>query len=80
MKLKHKVALITGGAQGLGKAIAIAMANEGAGIAICDINPQTLAPATKEIEALGVRASAWCAMFRRLSNVVRAARAAPSLA
>ncbi len=54
MKLKDKVALITGGAQGLGKAIAIAMANEGAGIAICDINPQTLATATTEIEALGV--------------------------
>ena len=54
MKLKDKVALITGGAQGLGKSIAIAMANEGAGIAICDINVQTLATTTKEIEALGV--------------------------
>ena len=30
MKLKGKTALITGGAQGLGKAIALAMANEGA--------------------------------------------------
>jgi NAD(P)-dependent dehydrogenase (short-subunit alcohol dehydrogenase family) len=29
MKLANKVALIAGGAQGLGKAIALAMANEG---------------------------------------------------
>jgi 3-oxoacyl-[acyl-carrier protein] reductase len=43
MKLKDKVALITGGAQGLGKAIALAMAKEGAKIVICDINAKTLA-------------------------------------
>jgi 3-oxoacyl-[acyl-carrier protein] reductase len=54
MKLKAKVALITGGGQGLGKTIAETMAKEGASIAICDINPQTLETATKEIEALGV--------------------------
>jgi NAD(P)-dependent dehydrogenase (short-subunit alcohol dehydrogenase family) len=34
------VALITGGAQGLGKSIAIAMANEGAHIVICDIKEE----------------------------------------
>ena len=53
MKLKDKVALITGGGQGLGKAIAEAMAKEGASIVICDINPETIAAAAKEIEALG---------------------------
>ena len=53
MKLKDKVALITGGAQGLGKSIALAMAKEGASVVICDIDPETLATATKEIEALG---------------------------
>src|SRR6266850_5379977 len=37
IKLKGKIALITGGAQGLGKAIALAMANEGANIVIGDI-------------------------------------------
>ena len=53
MKLQDKVALITGGAQGLGKSIALAMAREGANIVICDINPDTLPTAATEIEALG---------------------------
>jgi 3-oxoacyl-[acyl-carrier protein] reductase len=55
MKLKNKVALITGGAQGLGKAIALGMAREGAAIVICDINAKTLPGAQAEIEATGVR-------------------------
>jgi len=55
MKLKDKVALVTGGAQGLGKAIALAMAGEGAKVVICDINPQTLPQAQAEIEATGAR-------------------------
>jgi len=53
MQLQDKVALITGGGQGLGKAIALAMAREGANIVICDINPDTLADAAKEVEATG---------------------------
>jgi 3-oxoacyl-[acyl-carrier protein] reductase len=55
MKLKNKVALITGGAQGLGKAIALAMAQEGADVVICDINAKTLPVAQAEIEATGSR-------------------------
>ena len=38
MKLEGKVALVTGGAQGIGKAIALALAREGAKVVVSDIN------------------------------------------
>lgn len=40
MKLKDKVALVTGSAQGIGKAIAAALAKEGAKVIISDISPE----------------------------------------
>lgn len=42
MKLKDKIALITGSAQGIGRAIAIAMAREGANVILTDINEEKL--------------------------------------
>ncbi len=56
MHLQGKTALVTGAAQGIGKAIALALAKAGADVAISDVNGEKAAEAAKEIEALGVRA------------------------
>jgi len=53
MKLKGDVALITGAARGIGREIALTFAREGALLALCDVNAETLAATQKEIEALG---------------------------
>lgn len=53
MKLKGKVAIVTGGARGIGKEIALAFAREGCDLAICDVNEAALAETEKEIEATG---------------------------
>jgi len=53
MRLKDKVALVTGAGQGIGKEIALLFAREGAQIALCDVNPESLALARQEISAQG---------------------------
>lgn len=53
MLLKDKVAIVTGGARGIGREIALAFAKDGANIALADVNPEVLAATQKEIESLG---------------------------
>lgn len=52
--LKGKLVLVTGGAAGLGRAIALAFAEQGANLILVDINEQGLADASGEIRNLGV--------------------------
>jgi 3-oxoacyl-[acyl-carrier protein] reductase len=54
MKLRDKIAIVTGGARGIGRACALALAKEGAHICITDIIP--LEETVKEIKALGGQA------------------------
>ncbi|MBQ0767650.1 MAG: glucose 1-dehydrogenase [Bizionia sp.] len=56
--LKGKVAIVTGGANGIGKATAIILAKHGANISIGDFNIEDAKKTAKEIEALGVKAIA----------------------
>lgn len=58
MILKGKTAIVTGAAQGIGKAIALKLAKAGANIVVSDVNLEEAERTAKEIEALGVRAIA----------------------
>jgi NAD(P)-dependent dehydrogenase (short-subunit alcohol dehydrogenase family) len=51
LKLKSKTALVTGGSEGIGKAIAMALAKEGVDVAICARRKETLEATAKEIAA-----------------------------
>lgn len=56
LKLDDKVALITGGSRGIGRAIAFGLAREGCRIAICARNEEELAGTAREIrEETGVK-------------------------
>lgn len=51
LELKH--ALVTGAAQGIGKAISLTFAKEGADVAVCDVNEEAGRQTVQEIRALG---------------------------
>lgn len=52
--LQDKVAIVTGGAQGIGRGISRALAKEGAHVVIADLEKEAALEAAREIEALGV--------------------------
>jgi len=50
MKLKDQIAIVTGGAQGIGRSVAEALAREGASIVISDINGEQAQKTAEEIK------------------------------
>ncbi|CAJ1314670.1 SDR family oxidoreductase [Paenibacillus sp. PK4536] len=58
MRLEHKVAVITGAASGMGKAIALLFAQEGAKVVVSDIQKEAAQITVDEIEASGGQAVA----------------------
>jgi 3-hydroxybutyrate dehydrogenase len=56
MRLKDKVAVITGAASGIGKEIAVIFAREGAKVAIADLNQNAADATAREIDSTGKRA------------------------
>jgi NAD(P)-dependent dehydrogenase (short-subunit alcohol dehydrogenase family) len=55
-RLEGKVAVITGGASGIGRATAIRFAQEGANVVLADLNPQRAAETAAAVKALGRQA------------------------
>lgn len=66
LSLKGKTALVTGGARGIGRAIAFALAREGASVVLCDVHLEEAKAVVAELrgkgaEALAVKADVACA-------------------
>jgi NAD(P)-dependent dehydrogenase (short-subunit alcohol dehydrogenase family) len=66
--LTGRRAIITGAARGLGRAYAIALAEAGAGVAICDVDP-LVEEVTPDVSRHGVRAWARVADISRADDV-----------
>ena len=59
MKLENKVALITGGSRGIGKAVAAAFAREGAKLALCARSADELQQTVAELCRMKAEAQGW---------------------
>jgi NAD(P)-dependent dehydrogenase (short-subunit alcohol dehydrogenase family) len=53
MRLLNKVALVTGGGRGIGRAIALAFAREGADVAVNAAHKETAEAVANEIKSMG---------------------------
>ncbi len=58
MRLQDKVAIVTGGAQGIGRETAMTFAREGAKVAVADMNEDAAGKVAEEIKAAGGQALA----------------------
>jgi NAD(P)-dependent dehydrogenase (short-subunit alcohol dehydrogenase family) len=69
--LSGRVAVVTGAANGIGKAIALALVRHGADLAVCDLDETGLEGTVAEIEALGRKVVATRADIGNPGDIVR---------
>ena len=74
MRLKAKVAVVTGAAQGIGRATALAMGREGAKIVVADLQAEKAQSVAHELQALGAEALAVEVNVANESSVRRMAK------
>jgi 3-oxoacyl-[acyl-carrier protein] reductase len=64
-RLENRIAIVTGAGQGIGRAIALGMAREGAALVIADLDEANAGAVKREIERVGGKASA---LYTDISN------------
>jgi 3-oxoacyl-[acyl-carrier protein] reductase len=69
MLLKGKNVLITGSGAGIGRSIAMAMAREGANVAVADINEQAAQETANALRTLGVKSGAFVVDVRQAEKL-----------
>ncbi len=72
MRLRGQTALVTGAARGIGRAIALRLARDGADVAVLDVLADAARDVRLELEALGVKALALAVDLTRRPEVSRA--------
>jgi NAD(P)-dependent dehydrogenase (short-subunit alcohol dehydrogenase family) len=76
MNVSGELAVITGGASGIGRGTALALARAGADLVLADVNDERLATTAREIEALGRRVLTVHCDVSRDADVLRLAEEA----
>jgi 3-oxoacyl-[acyl-carrier protein] reductase len=74
--LRDKVAIVTGASRGIGRAIALGLADEGCHVVLCARGEERLLEAAREVEAKGVRALPVVADIVRAEDMERLVQAA----
>jgi 3-oxoacyl-[acyl-carrier protein] reductase len=74
--LRDKVAIVTGASRGIGRAIALGLADEGCHVVLCARGEERLREAAREVEAKGARALAVVADIAKAADVERLVQAA----
>ena len=72
MSINGKVALVTGAGQGIGRAIALRLASDGADIAIVDVKEEKMNAVADEVRAVGRRATTFKADVSNRDDVYAA--------
>jgi len=69
VRLKDKVALVTGGGRGIGRDIVLAYAREGANVVVNDVDPATAASTAKDAAGLGSKSLAVVADIAKSADI-----------